>query len=88
MLKFGKNPGMAVIEQRGARGATPRQAYRGHVWGDADERKERDFTRAVRDGRGPTRLILRAFVKKTEKTPRHEIDLALSRAKLIKATEK
>ena len=33
-------------------------------------------------------VILRVFVKKTEKTPRHEIDLALSRAKLIKATEK
>ena len=33
-------------------------------------------------------VILRVFVKKTEKTPRHEIDLALSRAKLIKAPEK
>jgi phage-related protein len=33
-------------------------------------------------------VILRAFIKKTEKTPRHEIDLALSRAKLIKTTEK
>jgi phage-related protein len=33
-------------------------------------------------------VILMVFVKKTEKTPRHEIDLALSRAKLIEATEK
>ena len=33
-------------------------------------------------------IILRVFVKKTEKTPRREIDMALSRAKLIKATEK
>jgi len=33
-------------------------------------------------------VILRVFIKKTEKTPRHEIDLALSRAKLIKTTEK
>ena len=33
-------------------------------------------------------VIVRVFIKKTERTPRHEIDLALSRAKLIKATEK
>jgi phage-related protein len=33
-------------------------------------------------------VILRVFIKKTEKTPRHEIDQALSRAKLIKTTEK
>jgi phage-related protein len=33
-------------------------------------------------------VILRVFIKKTENTPRHEIDLALSRAKLIKATQK
>ena len=33
-------------------------------------------------------VILRVFIKKTTKTPRHEIDLALSRAKLIKTTEK
>ena len=33
-------------------------------------------------------VILRVFIKKTEKTPRREIDLALSRAKLIKETEK
>ena len=32
-------------------------------------------------------VILGVFVKKTEKTPRREIELALSRAKLIKATE-
>jgi phage-related protein len=32
-------------------------------------------------------VILRVFIKKTGKTPRHEIDLALSRAKLIKAKE-
>jgi phage-related protein len=29
-------------------------------------------------------VIVRVFVKKTEKTPRHEIDLALSRAKSVK----
>lgn len=28
-------------------------------------------------------VIMRAFIKKTQKTPRHEIDLALSRAKAI-----
>ena len=28
-------------------------------------------------------VIVRAFIKKTEKTPRREIELALSRAKLI-----
>lgn len=33
-------------------------------------------------------VILRVFIKKTEKTPRREIDLALTRAKLIKQTEK
>jgi len=33
-------------------------------------------------------VILRVFIKKTEKTPRHEIDLALSRAALIKTTER
>lgn len=33
-------------------------------------------------------VILRVFVKRTEKTPRREIELALSRAKLIKVTEK
>lgn len=33
-------------------------------------------------------VILRVFIKKTEKTPRHEINLAISRAKLIKPTEK
>jgi len=33
-------------------------------------------------------VILRAFVKKTEKTPRREIDLALSRLKLIEPEEK
>ena len=33
-------------------------------------------------------VILRVFIKKTEKTPRHEIELALSCAKLIKTTEK
>jgi len=33
-------------------------------------------------------VILRVFVKKTDKTPRHEIDLALSRMKLIKPEEK
>ena len=33
-------------------------------------------------------VILSVFIKKTEKTPRREIDLALLRAKLIQATEK
>jgi phage-related protein len=33
-------------------------------------------------------LILRVFVKKTEKTPRREIDLALSRMKLIQPEAK
>jgi len=33
-------------------------------------------------------VILRVFVKRTEKTPRREIELALSRAKLIEVTEK
>ena len=33
-------------------------------------------------------VILRVFIKKTERTPRREVDLALSRAKLIKETEK
>lgn len=32
-------------------------------------------------------VILRVFIKKTERTPRREIDLALVRAKLIKGTE-
>jgi phage-related protein len=32
-------------------------------------------------------VILRAFIKKTEKTPRREIELALSRAKLISRKE-
>jgi phage-related protein len=33
-------------------------------------------------------VILRVFIKKTEKTPRREIDLALVRAKPIKTMEK
>jgi len=32
-------------------------------------------------------VILRVFVKKTEKTPHREIEIALTRAKLIKSTE-
>ncbi len=32
---------------------------------------------------GRRAVIVRVFVKKTQKTPRHEIDLALSRAKAI-----
>ena len=31
-------------------------------------------------------VILRVFVKKTEKTPRREIDLAVTRARLIKSS--
>ncbi|MGB9030886.1 MAG: type II toxin-antitoxin system RelE/ParE family toxin [Acidobacteriaceae bacterium] len=33
--------------------------------------------------RGRRVVIVRAFIKKTQKTPRHEIDLALTRAKAI-----
>jgi phage-related protein len=33
-------------------------------------------------------IILRVFIKKTEKTPRHEIELALTLARLIDRTEK
>jgi len=33
-------------------------------------------------------IILRVYVKKTEKTPRHEIELALSRARGIATREK
>jgi phage-related protein len=33
--------------------------------------------------RGKRVVIVRAFVKKTQKTPRHEIELALSRAKQV-----
>ena len=33
-------------------------------------------------------VVLRVFIKKTDKTPRREIDLAISRAKVIKTTEK
>ncbi len=33
-------------------------------------------------------VILRVFIKKTEKTPRHEIELARSRAKLTETREK
>lgn len=33
-------------------------------------------------------VIVRVFIKKTEKTPRREIALALSRAKLIRTREK
>jgi phage-related protein len=33
-------------------------------------------------------VILRVFIKKTEKTPRHEIELVLPRAKLIRTTER
>ena len=32
-------------------------------------------------------VILRVFIKKTERTPRREIDLALVRTKPIKGTE-
>jgi len=34
-------------------------------------------------GRGWRVVIVRVFVKKTQKTPRREIDLALSRAKSL-----
>jgi len=33
---------------------------------------------------GPRAVIVRVFVKKTEKTPRREIELALARAKLVR----
>jgi phage-related protein len=33
-------------------------------------------------------VILRVFIKKTEKTPRREIDMAVSRAKVLQTTER
>ena len=56
--------------------------------GRANEGSERDIASALCDGPEPARGDLEVFIKKTENTPRHEIDLALSRAKLIKATQK
>jgi len=35
--------------------------------------------------RGPRVVIVRVFAKKTQKTPGHEIDLAMSRAREIKS---
>jgi phage-related protein len=55
--------------------------------GDADEGKKRDFACALTASSRRV-VILRVFIKKTERTPRHEIDLALSRARLIKAMDK
>lgn len=49
--------------------------------GDSAEGSQRNFeyVKAV----GQRVVIVRAFIKKTQKTPRREIDLALSRAKSI-----
>ena len=65
-----------------------RTSYRGPAVGNADERQERDFTALYVATQSQRVIILRIFVKKTEKTPRHEIHLALSRTKLIKPEEK
>lgn len=51
--------------------------------GNADEGPQWNFAGAVCAAVGKRVVIVRVFVKKTEKTPRREIDLALSRAKSV-----
>lgn len=50
--------------------------------GDADAGQGRHLAGALRRGERPARRV-RVFVKKTQKTPSREIDLAPSRAKEV-----
>jgi hypothetical protein len=51
--------------------------------GVAAHRPRRNCPRSVRDGDRRRIVVVRAFVKKTQRTPRAEIELALRRAKEI-----
>ncbi|MGH8428331.1 MAG: type II toxin-antitoxin system RelE/ParE family toxin [Gammaproteobacteria bacterium] len=52
--------------------------------GDSPKRKKRISRALYVTARGQRVVIVRVFVKKTEKTPRHEITLALGRAKSVR----
>jgi phage-related protein len=52
--------------------------------GDAYERQGRHSRAIYLTARGRRVVVVRAFVEKTQKTPRREIDLALERAKEVK----
>jgi len=49
--------------------------------GDAHERQRRHFSSHIRYRERPSRSGAPVFIKKTQRTPRMEIDLALERAK-------
>ena len=51
--------------------------------GNAAAGQGQHFAGALCRGEGQCAVIVRVFVKKTQKTPRREIDLALSRAKEV-----
>ncbi len=72
-----------VPEARSRNLGTLSRSARGFA-GAAHENRDRLYVAT----QGQRIVILRIFVKKTEKTPRNEIDLALSRMKLIQPEAK
>ena len=56
----------------------------GPLWEMRIKGKDGIFRAIYVAARGRRVVVVRVFVKKTEKTPRREIDLALERAKEIK----
>ena len=66
-----------------------REPHVKHLQGPIWERRMRGrdgISRALYvTARGPRVVIVRVFAKKTQKTPGHEIDLAMSRAREIKS---
>jgi len=59
------------------------KTYKGPHYGNSAEGPERDFTSAVCNSGRERMVIVRVFAKKPEKTPRREIELALTRAKSV-----
>jgi len=74
-----------LIEDKGLEfvGAPHVRHIEGRVW-EMRLKGRGGIARALYVTAAPRRaVIVRAFVKKTEKTPRHELELALTRAKSI-----
>jgi phage-related protein len=73
-----------LIEEKGLeRVGGPHVKHIGGRLGEMRMKGKSGISRALYvTAQGQRIVILRIFVKKTEKTPRHEIDLALSRVKL------
>jgi phage-related protein len=78
-----------LIEQKGLeRVGGPHVKHIGGRLGEMRMKGKSGISRALYITAASQRVvILGVFIKKTERTPRREIDLALVRAKLIKGTE-